>query len=477
MATEKKYNYLMKNTLLFTISSFGSKIVTFLLVPLYTLVLSTGDYGTADLISTTAYLLIYVFSLNIADGVLRFAIERKQKQDEVLACGVNVLFKGTIVLCVVMAIVAKLNLINWEKCYYFFLLATFFAIAIYQLLSNYLRAIDHVASVALAGIISTVVTVVFNIYFLVVLKIGIFGYLFAMILGPSASALFCLSIIIKNKHVILLRNKNPLLLKSMLNYSIPLIFNSVAWWMNSSLDKYFVTALRGVATNGIYAISYKIPTMMSMFQQIFSQAWNLSAIKEFDTEDKDGFFAQTYSFYNAALVVVCSALILLNIPIAKFLFSNNFFEAWKYSSVLLLSILFSGLSGFVGSIFTAVKNSKIFAVSTVISAVINVALNSILIPIAGAQGAAIATATSFASIWIIRLICAKRYINWHINLIKDSLVYGLLILQVVCEHSASHGYLGQIVIFLTIIILYKKYICKAIYLIMNKIMNRGKIDA
>ena len=82
MEKNNKYAYLAKNTMLFTISSFGSKILSFLLVPLYTAVLSTEEYGTADLVTTTAGLLIYVFTLNIADAVLRFAIDRKNNQEE-----------------------------------------------------------------------------------------------------------------------------------------------------------------------------------------------------------------------------------------------------------------------------------------------------------------------------------------------------------------------------------------------------------
>mgnify|MGYP000054919447 FL=1 len=58
MSGKSKYHDLSRNTLLFTISSFGSKIISFLLVPLYTHVLSTTDYGTVDLMTTTVQLLI-----------------------------------------------------------------------------------------------------------------------------------------------------------------------------------------------------------------------------------------------------------------------------------------------------------------------------------------------------------------------------------------------------------------------------------
>ena len=72
-----KYKYLGKNTMVFVISSFGTKFLSFLLVPLYTSVLSTEEYGVADLITTTATLMIFIFTINISSSVLRFTLDKK----------------------------------------------------------------------------------------------------------------------------------------------------------------------------------------------------------------------------------------------------------------------------------------------------------------------------------------------------------------------------------------------------------------
>ena len=408
MEKNNKYAYLAKNTMLFTISSFGSKILSFLLVPLYTAVLSTEEYGTADLVTTTAGLLIYVFTLNIADAVLRFAIDRKNNQEEILTYGIQILLKGSCVFVFLLCVAWKLSIIDWPAYCYVFLFLNFFSNAINQIFSNYLRAIDKVFDVAVSGIIVTAVTIISNIVFLIWLKLGLVGYMLASVIGAIISSIYCA---VKSGCRVEYFYKAELdknVQHEMKKYSIPLIFNGVAWWVNNSIDKYFVTAICGVAINGIYAVSYKIPTIITVFQSIFSQAWNLSAIKEFDKNDKDGFFSKTYVTYQAGLVVLCSGLILLNIPLAHLLFAKDFFRAWEYSSVLLISLVFNALSGFLGSVFTAVKNSKIFAISTVTAAIINLTLNSLMIPTMGAQGAAIATAISFFVIWIIRVICAKK---------------------------------------------------------------------
>lgn len=463
--TEKKYSYLAKNTMLFTISSFGSKILTFFLVPFYTRVLTTEEYGIADLIQTTAYLLIYIFTINIADSVLRFAIERKEKSGEILSYGIKVLICGSCILGGCLLFTASLHLITFSPEYIVLLFLVFVSIALNQVLSNYLRAIDKITDVAISGIMVTAVIIACNLFFLLYLQTGLSGYLLSIVLGHVTSCIYCLW----KSGLIFLGMRCPKNIKrAMCYYSIPLVFNGVAWWMNSSIDKYFVAWMLGASVNGLLAVANKIPTVLSLFQSIFAQAWNLSAIREFNANDEDGFFSKTYTIYNAGMVLVCSILILLNILISRMLFSDAFFEAWKYSSVLLLAGLFSSLSGFCGSIFTAVKNSKIFATSTVIAALINIILNGIFIKVWGLQGAVIATAISFFTIWLIRLVNTYKYISWKLNIKKDCVAYILLILQIVFEHMDKYAYLGQVIILILLFVLYHDVLKEILKPIMQK---------
>lgn len=84
---KKKYAQLLKNTLLFGIGAFGSKILNFLFVPFYTNFLSTSDMGTADLVSTTATLFAIGFTMDIMDATLLFVAEGKQKKKMFLRLG------------------------------------------------------------------------------------------------------------------------------------------------------------------------------------------------------------------------------------------------------------------------------------------------------------------------------------------------------------------------------------------------------
>ena len=303
---KEKYKYLTKNVLIFAVSSFGTKFLSFLLVPFYTSVLTTAEYGIADIITTTATLMMYICTVNIADAVLRFAIERKKDQSEILVFGIRVLFIGSLVAILFLTITAQLRIADWPLMYYIFIFLYFWSTALYQIMTSYLRALDKVMEVAVAGIISTAAMIAGNIIFLLVIKIGIYGYLISMVIGPLIASIYCIAKAKVKGRDYIKSVCSTAVQKEMLQYCAPL-----ALWINAFLDKYFVTAICGVEANGIYAVASKIPTILSTFYTVFSQAWTLSAIREFDVEDSDGFFGKTYKIYNAAITMVCSVFRLL----------------------------------------------------------------------------------------------------------------------------------------------------------------------
>lgn len=451
-----QYKYLAKNTVIFAVSSFAPKLLAFLLIPLYTRVLSEAEYGTADLISTTSNLLIFVATICIADAVLRFAMDGKESGTGVFRYGLKVELIGLAITGVALAPVAVLNPFHWDPALYVYLFLTLCASALNQLIAGYLRAIDRVMAAAVMGILVTAVAAVCSLVLLLWAGMGLDGYLISFIAGYLVSSLFGFAAILRHDRECLLQICSEETRKRMVLYALPLILNGLAWWINGSLDRYFIIGFCGAAANGLYAAASKVPTILASVSQVFSQAWNLSAIREYDREDKTGFFRNIYALYNFILVAGCSLLVLINIPLAGILFGRDFFPAWEYASVLTVSAVFSALSGFLGGIFAAVRNSKAFAVSTVAGAVLNALLNAVLVPTYGALGAAMATAGSFFCVWLIRYLCTARYIKLNVNLVRDLAVYGMLVLQVVLEHAGDHYYVLQGCVFILILLLYRK---------------------
>ena len=247
---------------------------------------------------------------------MRFAIEKEDEQESILSYGIKVLISGSILLACFIIAFYYAHLISWNRYYYLFLFLNFCFLSLNQIINNYLRAIDKIKEVAISGIIQTVSTIILNILLLLLIKTGVNGYLISLIAGSLFSALYSFIVVKVSPRKLLLGKCSNDIQKEMLHYSIPLVINGIAWWVNNSIDKYFVICMLGDSENGILAISYKIPTILMVFHMIFAQAWNLSAIKEYNKEDKEGFFTKIYSLYNAALVIICSLLILINIIVS-----------------------------------------------------------------------------------------------------------------------------------------------------------------
>ncbi|MBO4845620.1 MAG: polysaccharide biosynthesis C-terminal domain-containing protein [Lachnospiraceae bacterium] len=450
-----KYDYLAKNTLIFSISTFGTKILAFFLVPFYTNVLSTAEYGTADIVSTASSLMIFLVTLCIADAVMRFSIESKESRYGVFRFGLEVMLLGYVISGVSLVVFAYFNPIYWEKYLYIFLYLVFISNSLNQMVSYYLRSIERVITVAIMGILTTIVTIACNLITLLYFKMGVVGFLLSIVAGSTLSMIIgFVDICIHDKECF--RQSCSIDTKhKMIKYSIPLVFNGLAWWVNGSLDRFFIVYFRGVTVNGVYAVSAKISTIIIVVHQIFGQAWGLSAIKEYDYEDREGFFRDVYSIYNALIVITCSTLILFNVPMAKILFAKEFYDAWRYSSFLVISTVFSALSGFLGSIFIAVKNSKVLAYSVVLAAIVNILLNILFIPKFGATGAAIATIISFVVMWIMRYKFLTRFMKLKIDVRKDCLVYVLLLFQAIIGLKRGWLYAFQGVIYLFIIYVYR----------------------
>jgi O-antigen/teichoic acid export membrane protein len=357
-----KHKYLAKNVGLFSISSFVPKILSFVLIPIYTNCLTTAEYGVSDLLTTTVSLLLPFFTLDIQDAVMRFALDKKYEKSDVFTVALRIILIGTGLVTLGAFVASTLKIPGLENSYLIFFVLMYFTTALSNSLTMFCRGIDKVNVLVVGGILQSVIMLSANILFLVVFKWGLTGYLLANTLG-SLVAVFWYFFGAK-LHQYIAKNVSKNVLKDMVRFSFPLIFSVTAWWINSASDRYVLTWMSGVAISGLYAVSYKIPVILSVFATIFYQAWSISAIKEFDKDDKDRFISNMYDMMSFSMAFVCSCVIVLNVPVAKILYTNEFFEAYKFVPPLLIGIVFNTMALFIGSIFSVVKDTKTLSVTS-----------------------------------------------------------------------------------------------------------------
>lgn len=465
-----RIKYLLKNMGFLAASNFSTKLLSFFLLPLYTTILTTSEYGTYDIINTTVSLLVPILTIDIGDAVLRFSMDKTVSQKEVLSISFKYYFISVIGILALLYMNHSFSIISTIKKYEAYLMIFYLFYALSGILSAFARGQNCVKETAIASGIGSALTIMLNVLFLVVLKKGLDGYFQATILGLVLQTGY-LFYYLKCWRYLDLRTKNFTLEKQMVSYSRPLIINNIAWWVNNASDRYVVTYFCGLGINGIYSVGYKIPTILNLIQSIFHQAWMLSAVKESKGQGSDSFFSEAYRMYHFFLVGACLVIILLNRFIANFLYAEEFYEAWKYVPYLSMGFVFMGISNFIGGMFQAIKKPRIIACSTFLGAFVNLILDIMLTPFIGAVGAALATSISYVIVWWVRIWAVKKFWNLYINLRRDCLAYLLLFLIAVLQLYFDLNMACVIFILIAIIILHLKELNWLFRFIQRNLMN------
>lgn len=443
----KEEKKLVKNTLLLMLGNFSSKLLVFLMVPLYTSVLSTAEYATSDLLTTTINLLYPFATLMISTAVMRFCLDKLNDASQLLSIGFWIETIG--IFFVTICSFFFFNSGNLQG-YRFYFLAGFAGYSFYTLLMEYAKGSEKVAMYSVAGVCNTIALIVCNIIFLLKLGFGIKGYLLAMITAYWITIVVLFIGCKAWKDIILPTKIKPNYVKKMLTYSIPLMPNSISWWISNSSDRYIMSRFRGLNELGIYSVSYKIPSIMATISAILISAWEMSAVDDFGSEKSRCFFSKIYDLWVHTYIIVCTCLIILVKALALLLFQKEFFIAWRFVPILLFASVFSGLSSFLGTVFTSAKRTKSVFITTMVGAVVNIILNFSLIPYFGGYGAAIATAIGYIVTFFARLKGANKIMELNVDYQKHFLKMSLLLLMVIfsCADCLINYLIGIAILFI-----------------------------
>ena len=420
-----KYKTLLSNTLFISMGTFGSKLLVFFMVRFYTGYLTPSDYSTADLLTQTANLLIPIISLGIAEGVFRFALDSNNDKKSVFSIGLMAIIIGSLSFCLIAPL---LNLVKQFNGLVWLIVLYTICSSLHSVCALFTRARGKTALFALQGIGNTATVIILNIIFLAVFQIGVVGYVLSVVLADFCWAAF---LFIKEKLWKFVTFKpDKKLLPLLLKYSIPLIPNTIFWWITSVSDRYMVTGFIGSEVNGLYTVSYKLPTLITLISTVFMQAWQFSAVTESegDRVEHIKFFGQVWQSFQSIMFLVGSVIITFSKPLIAILTDKAYYDAWIYVPILCCAMVFSSFSSFMGSVYTVNKKTQISFITTFAGAAINIILNLILIPSSiGAQGAAIATVVSYFTVFVIRAINSRKYIPFDLK-VKNIVINTFIIL-------------------------------------------------
>lgn len=446
-----KYQKLLNNTLIFAIGTFGSKLLSFILVRLYTGCMTTAQYGTADLLYQAANVIYPIVTLSMADALIRFGIDKAYDNKKIYTIALTTTAGG---LAVLLLFTPLINSFEAFRGYGLLLFVYCFFSSFKQLAASFVRARGLVKLFAIDGIFSTLIIVVSNLILLLKFDLGVTGYVCSIIISDALS-LLGLVIISELYKFFDIKSLDKTLFKEIVKYSLPLVPTYILWWITSASDRYFVIAMVNSAENGIYSAAHKIPTLLLLVTTLFYQAWQMSAIENKDDSDLSGYYKQVYGAYSSLLFIAAAGLIMIAKPFTYILVDNdhekNFVFGYHYTPILIIAMIFQCLCQFLSSIYNVRKKSVNSMVTSIVAAVVNIVLDILLIPRLGAYGAGIATMTAYFACFMVRVFDTRSYVKFDISwfrMIVNMIVVGYMAIVAITEPKAE--YVQLIVLFIAV---------------------------
>lgn len=417
-----KYKTLILNTALFAANSVATKLINFVLVPLYTYHMSAGEFGLTDMSLTVISLLTPLITLDIADAAVRYIVADKEHTDEYVATSL-VITTASILIVAALSPILNFEVFGGLGQYSNWFILAYGASALMNVCGQVTRGMGHIRLISLAAVTSSFVTLIAAFFCISLNGMGVVGYFIAVSVGPSVAILiylfrgnllgFMVSGIKK------LISRGPMYIKSVispaLSYSLPLVPNSVFWWIGTGINRLLITSALGISASGMYAAASKIPSLLNTTYGIFQQAWQLSAFEESSKEGIERFFSAVFAVIQAGMTVLCALLSLMSPILASILLQGETYDAWPMISTLLLSNLFSVFGAFYGTVYATSMQTSYVMKTTIFGAASCVILTPMFMPIWGTYGACVAAVFGQAGVFILRAIDSRKYLPFAVG--------------------------------------------------------------
>lgn len=415
---------LLRNTLLYSLTTFSSKALVFFMIPFYTHYFSTAEYGLWDVVITTIALLSPLITFELTAATYRWLLDEHtfDKRQEIISTGAQMIMRNVFFFNLLS--VSLLFLVNFPHGWLILILINIDIVSAF--LQQCARGLKYNTLFALLSIIHTVIMIGLTLCFIFIFKLRVEALFYAAIIAGLTVVITAWGNMRFHQFLSFKFTSKPMK-RSFLKYALPMVPSAASWWFMTMADRYFIMLFLGIEANGIFAIAHKVPAVLLMLNMVFFLAWNDSAIMEYSEEDQNEYYSIVFKHFFRLLATSVLCLMVFAKPVISLVIADHFFEAWKYVSILLISALFHALSLFWTSGFHGAKQTQFIFSSAVVGAIINIVSNLIFIPLFGLYGVALASLIAFFIVWVLRVKASKPYFQIYMNRKDMVLLFSLML--------------------------------------------------
>lgn len=437
---------LLKNTIIIGIGNIFTKVLSFLLVPLLTKWLSPTQYGEYDLLYSYVSLIVPLITLQLEQAVLRYTLENYSNGPKYYRTCFIVVLINSVIFSFLFGFV-----FNFSHHISFVFCTVSYSLQIF--ISEYVRGCNELKLYSISNIICGLLTMILTVLFVYYLKNGTDGLFIAF----GLSYLFTFFFLFFYKRMFVnfrIKDIDFKILKVLLCYSLPLLPNAISWWITNVSDRTLIRIYMGSSFNGIYAVSCKIPTLITVFYGIFNLAWQQSAMLSFSDNFKERkeFYLSTYNrlsdflFSSAILIISATPLIY------KLLLNHQYSEGISIVPILVIATILLNLAQYFGGILLGMKDTKSNGLTTLIASFLNLLINFMFIRQIGLYAAAVSTLFSYIIMFVLRLKKLNQYYNF-IRVLKKVIIWLIpMVIFSILSIIVNNSFIQFTVLFVSIVI-------------------------
>jgi len=483
---ESRTQLLTRNIFVFGLATIISQLITFILTPIYTRYFTPQEFGIFSLTTMAISIISPLCMIGTSDALFRLYFDKDDLlyRKELISTSLKLVIYVTSSVLIIFFIFRKPIIIRYLgniKYLDYIILGIFiiFFINITSITNSIIRMENNRKKIVQITLIQSVVTLLFNLLFIVIMHKDMRFILVTNII--NLIILFFITFEYGRKYLNFSDfriNKN--ISKEIVKYGLPLTPVFIGYWILAAGDKLVLNYIYDTAAVGLYAVGMKLASIMSLFQAIFGQGWQFFSFSTMRDNDASKLYGKIFDLVVFTGVCIVTILLFYGDFIFKILFAKNYYEAWAISPILCLGPVIMVLWWISAIGISITKKTVLSTIGIFLAAITNIILNFLFIPKYYLMGAAIATLISYVVMLIFAILFIRPLFNVDFKKKRIVITSAILFSSYVIKYRFLENKLLLSTIFLFIYIaiycIFNLDLIKEIFIKLKTYYNRGRYN-
>ena len=394
-----------KNAFIFTAGRVLAQLAGFLLLPLYSALLTPEDFGIADLINTLVFLIIPFVGIQMDTALFRYTVdcrEDKAKQKELFSTVIVVNLIQIVVYTVLFFIARPFISLRYKD----FLLLNVILVLLVNTFLQFMRGLGKNLTYSAAVFITSISGLVLNVVLVAVVRIGVTGIIISSAASQFLTLVFAVTAIKPWKYFSFGKFSKSTA-RQFFKYSFPLIPNQLSWWVMGISDRLVISGTLGVAANGIYSLANRFSSIFTSVTDSINLSWTESTSLHINEKDRNEYISGMIDSLFVLFASGCFVFLSL-IPFAFVLINKDYSDSFMQIPILMMAVLCQAVVGIYSSVLIALKKTKSIAVTSIIAAAVNLMIDLAFVNSIGIYAGSISTFAAFFFLAVMRCVLVKR---------------------------------------------------------------------